>query len=331
MFRIQQLIQPGRRVTGGRIAFPLLALGAVCVALYAQAHGNNVQHARVTVAAPAGATLPVPATRRGPALPSRATVVQVANADADDSRESYALVRNGQEGITMSGSLDDIDAIKAARDRLDRDFIWFRHDDKDYVVVDPATVARAQEAWREVEALNPQMEALGKLMETHSGKLEALSEKMEQLSESHEATPAMEAAEERMQALGEQQQQLAEQQVQVAADMDNAGTAQRDAMSGRMDALSAQMDALSRQMDEQSRVLDAESRRLDANLKPIDALARQMDEASKPMEALSLQMDALGKQQEQHAQAGERELRKLIKGALEQGLAQPAPGATSRQ
>ena len=33
----------------------------------------------------------------------------------DDSRAGYALVRKDREGISMSGDLDDVDAIRAAR------------------------------------------------------------------------------------------------------------------------------------------------------------------------------------------------------------------------
>jgi beta-lactamase regulating signal transducer with metallopeptidase domain len=329
MSRIQQLIQPGRRAVGGRIAFPLLGLAAACIALYAQAQGLRIENP-VTVPR-AVAEVPVPAVASGPVLAQRAAVAQVTRIRDDEPRQAFALVRKGQDGINMSGSTDDIEAIKAARDSLDSDFLWFRRADKAYVVVDPATVARAMEAWREVDKLEPQMRALGDQMEVHGDKLEALGAKMEQLASQHQPTPAMDAASRRMEQLGEQQAQLGNRQARLAAGMAQASEAERDALEAQMDSLSEQMDALGEQMDQQSTVLDAEAERLDANQKPMDALSREMDQASKPMEALSTRMDALSKQQEQHVKQAELELQKLVSEALAQGLARPAPGAASKQ
>ena len=329
MSRIQQLIQPGRRAVGGRIAFPLLGLAAACIALYAQAQGLRIEN---PIAVPrTAAEVPVPAVASGPVLTPRAPVAQVTRIRKDEPREAFALVRKGKSGITMSGSMDDIDAIEAARDSLDSDFLWFRRADKAYVVVDPATVARAMDAWREADKLEPQMRALGDQMEVHGDKLEALGAKMEQLASHHQPTPAMDAAARRMEQLGEQQEQLGKKQARLAAGMAQASETERDALEAQMDTLSEQMDALGEQMDQQSESLDAEARQLDANQKPMDALAREMDQASKPMEALSTQMDALSKQHEQHVKQAELQLQKLVSEAMAQGLAKPAPGAASKQ
>ena len=214
-----------QRVTAGRIAFPLLGLAAACIALYAQAQ----------VAQPAATPAPV-AAASAPARPMPKPIVQPSAQPQPPpraghahpcrrQRDAYALVRKDRDGFTMSGSSDDIDAIEAARDRLDSDFLWFRRDDQAYVVVDPATFARAQAAWREVDRLSPQMEALGAQMEVHGDKLEVLGEKMSQLGVAHQLSPEMKAAQLQIERLAGEQQALAGQQMRLAADMSRADDA----------------------------------------------------------------------------------------------------------
>jgi beta-lactamase regulating signal transducer with metallopeptidase domain len=330
MSRIQQLVQPGRRTTGGKVAFPLLGLAAACIALYAQAEVSTPHS--VSIPAPVTTAIPTPSVTRGPVLQPRAVVAQVTRIAAHDTGDGYALVRKDRDGFSMSGSTDDVDAIKAARASIDSDFLWFRHGDKAYIVVDPATVSRAKDAWREVDRLSPQMEALGAQMEVHGDKLELLGGKMELLAAHHKISPAMETAAHRMEQLGKQQQGLAGQQMRLAADMmETADDARRSKLQAQMDALDEQMDALSEQMDQQSNVLDTESEQLEANQRPMEALGRQMEEASKPMEALGAQMEVLGKEQEKHVKAAEIELQKLVSAALAQGLAKPAPSPAGKQ
>lgn len=329
MSRIQQLIEPGRRTASGKIAFPLIGVAAACIALYAQAQAASP--AAATFAPPNATNVPAPAVSRGPVLETHAAVAQLKNIEANDTDKAFALVRKGVESISMSGSTDDIDAIKAARANVDSDFLWFRRGDRAYVVVDPTTVARAKAAWRDVDKLSPRMEELGKQMEVHGTKLEQLGAKMEQLSAHRRATPAMEDAARRMAQLGVQQQGIAKQQARLSVEMMDADEAQREKLQARMDVLTEQMDAMIGLMDEQNEVLEAQTEQLEASQQPMEALGDQMEEASRPMEALGEQMEALGEQQEKHVRIAERELEKLIDAALEQGLAKPAPGRASHQ
>lgn len=360
MSRIQQLVQPGRRATGGRVAFPLLGLAAACIAMYAHAQVVESRSASPSAAvvprAPAAATaaasspasaaapvavsapaarpdaapLPAPAASDGPVLQPRVAAAQVSRID-DRTDEAIALVRDGRDGFSMSGSSDDIPAIEAARARIDGDFLWFRRGGKAYVVDDPATVAGVSEAWREADELGARMRALGDEMEVHGARLEALGAQMEQLASRHRPSPAMEAASARMGELAEEQQRLAGRQVRMAEQMARAGEGEREALESRMQALDSQMDALSEQMDRQGEALETESRRLEAGRAPMEALGERMEEASKPMEALGEQMEALGERQEAHVDLAMRETRKLIDAALQRGLAKPAPVAAGRQ
>ncbi|MFC3551686.1 M56 family metallopeptidase [Lysobacter cavernae] len=311
MSRIEQLVRPGHRASAGRIAFPLLGIAAACIAFYAQA--------QIAKDPPTASSQP------------RTIAAQTIRLHSGERDEAYALIRKGRDGITLSGSTDDLPAIESARRSLDGDFIWFRRDDKAYVVLDPALITRAEAAWNESRKLGDRMEALGDQMEVHGDKMEVLGEQMEQLSARREDNPAMDAATRRMETLATQQQNLAEKQSKLARAMARSNDAEQEQLSREMDALSKQQDALSQQMDQQADIIDAQAKRLQAQAQPMEALGRQMEAASKPMEALSAQMEVLSKQHEKVIATAERDLQKLINEAMGKGLALPAPGAIRAQ
>jgi beta-lactamase regulating signal transducer with metallopeptidase domain/PAS domain-containing protein len=335
MSRIQQLVQPGRRVAGGKIALPLIGLAAACIALYANAEQvpRPVPAAVATAsvqAMPAPLAIPHPTIASGPVLamaaaaPAAAPATETRTIRHRDDGDSYALVRKGERGITMSGSSDDIAAIEAARARADRDFIWFSRKGAAYVIDDPATVSRANEAWRDTNAIGKQMETLGAQMQVHGDRMQGLGTQMEKLTAGHQETPEMRSAVAAITALAGKQQALATQQASLGAEMVNADDARRDELERRMDKLGAEMDALSTQMDQHQATLDAATETLEANQAPIEALGRQMEEAGKPMDALGKQMDVLGEQQEASVKRAEATLQALISDAMQRGLAKPA-------
>ncbi len=303
MSRIEQLVRPASRRNGGRIAFPLIGLVAASLAFYA--------HAQIDGAA-----------KNDPVADGdKANYIRLRD---DHKGPSYAIVRKGREGMTMSGSGDDIDEIRAARSKLGSDFIWFRKDNQAFVVSDPAMVQRATQAWAEADKLGDRMGALGDQMEVHGRKMEALGEQMEGLAEGPEGE-AMEAAGTRMEELGRRQGEVAARQAELATAMIDADEAGRARLQREMDALGKQMETLSAQMDEQARVMDTHSERLEARMRPMEALGRQMEEAGKPMEALGEQMDALGEQMDKLSEKAEKETLALIDEAVAKGLAKPVP------
>ena len=341
MSRIQRLVMPDRRlphrhVAGGRIALPLIGIAAACIALYANAEqlqrpAPAIAAAASANASPAPAAIPHPTIASGPVLavtaaaPAAAPAAESRTIRLHDGGDSYALVRKGERGITMSGSSDDIDDIEAARARADRDFIWFRRGGDAYVIDDPATVARANEAWRDMDVLGKKMEALGSQMRVHGDRMQVLGTQMEKLTADHHETPEMRKAIAAINALAGKQQALAMQQASLGAEMATADDARRDTLERQMDKLSEDMDALSSQMDQHQSTLDAATETLEANQAPIEALGRQMEEAGKPMDALGKQMDALGEQQEASAKRAETTLQTLIADAMQRGLAKSAP------
>ena len=82
-----------------------------------------------------------------------------------DDGEEYALV--GEEGA--HARLSNVDGqhkaeIDKARQMTHGHFLWFRHDDKSYIVDDPAIVAQVEAMEKPVDDLSEQMKALGKQM-----------------------------------------------------------------------------------------------------------------------------------------------------------------------
>lgn len=239
--------------------------------------------------------------------------------------ESFALVRKGRDGITMSGDSKDIDAIRDAQRRIDGDFLWFRRQDKAYIVRDPALLARADQAWQSVDKFDGQMDALSRQMDSHNDRMEALNQQIEALNAEHVETPAMAEATRKIQSLADQQQAMARQEEQLARQDDRGDDSKRAALERQMAALDAQTEALDQQMERLNQQLEAENARLEASRKPMEDLERQMEQAAQPMEAVGKQMEALGKQQERAAAIADRAILELIDQALDKGLTTPAP------
>jgi hypothetical protein len=347
MSRIQRLVRPaGRAHPAARVLFPLLGLVAAGMATYSFAAIDDRADAPDSIAyvEPASAVdAAAPADDIGPA----GTVVTVQPStpedDADDERgfthdggpiyvnsdkdkrhrDLYALVSKHGDDINTKGSID-MSSIRLIERLDDGQFLWFRRDGNDYLISDPAVLARAAEAWRETDALAKQMEPLSREMERHGERMEALGERMEALSRHMERSPETRQAERRMRELSEQQSELGDLQSELGERMGEADSeAERDALAAKMDALSTKMDALGEQMDREAEIMDAEARRMDERRKPMDALAREMDEAGKPMDAIGKKMDVIGSKIDVAARKAEAEVRKLIDEAMARNLHRP--------
>ena len=304
MSRIQHLIRPGQHALSWKVALPILGLSAICLTVFAQ--GN----APATAAAKPAAKAPVTVSDTSVTRPARG--------------DAYALVRDGHDSMTVSGNMFDIRAADKAKLSLQGDFLWFRHGGEAYVVQDPATLAKASEAWKPTEALSAQMEALSGKMEVHSKVMQGLGDKMEVMSKRGEpVSDEMEKTSDKMEALSQQQQAISQKMQQVSEQMRRADDNEREALDRKMEALQAQMEPLQTQMEKYSDTMNEHSRRMQAAHEPIQALSREMEQASKPMEALSQQMEALGRQQEKLSRQADRTIRTLIDDALKTGKAMP--------
>lgn len=308
MSRIQQLVRPQHRNLGFGVVLPIFVLTIAGLAFYANAQ-------------------PSPGAAGGA---DEADGVEVQGSlrirsHGDGSREGYALVRRDREGFTMSGDLEDVDTIRAARRKVDGDFIWFRRGKETFVVRDPALLARAEAAWRATDELDQRMEALEEQMEPHRLKMEEISERMDRLTPSDVEEAGIDEASQAIESLADQQADLAFEHHSLAREMRRAeGDTQREKLAEKMDALSKKQEALGRQMDEKSKALEALTDRIEEQHQPLEQLAREMEAASQPMEELGKRMEAVGKEIEQKAKAADQLIWSLIDEASRKGLATSA-------
>lgn len=332
MSRIRQLVRPERRAIGSAVALPLIGLAIAGAAFYAHAHLAPAQSTAATTAtthvpppapppAPAAPAAAVPAPPPPPPPPPKRLTIA-----SNDAQAGYALVRKDGDDFSVSGSNADNRDIEAAHQGIDGDFLWFRRDGKAWVVSDPATVARARQAWASTDALSEQMQGLNARMQPHSERMQALGQRMQALSADNAMeTPQARAASEQMQALGEQMGELGQRQAALAGRMATASEADAARLQREQDQLSREQQALSAQMERHAAVLEAAGKRMEAQHAPMEAIGKEMDAAGKPMEAIGKEMEALGARIEHEAGIADRQVRKLIDEAYAGGRARPAP------
>ena len=316
MPRIRQLIRPDRRNPGAVLLLPLLGLAVAGAGFYVHAQPAPARAA----AAPAPASAPAQAA--GPKPAAGARIARIGTGDG------YALVREGEDGMRMSGDLGDVEAIRAASRSVGGDFLWFRRDGRAWIVRDADTLARAHAAWRPVEAFDREMRELGARMHPHSERMQELGEHMQSLqSQAVTETPEMRAASQRIEGLGGEIRQLAQQQVALAHRMLTADAGQAVQLRAEADALDARQQVLRQDIERQAATIEADARRIEASHAPMEALGREMEAAGRPMEAIGKEMEAVGAQIERVAAVSDAQVRKLLDEAYARGLATPAPGA----
>jgi beta-lactamase regulating signal transducer with metallopeptidase domain len=344
MPRIQQLIRPQRRSAGALFALPVVGLALAGAAFYAQAHFAAPQEDAAAAATPAPAVAPVSAVLPAPAAapaaptpppatpaplpaPAAAPDAPVLPAPEPDERSSYAFVRKGKDGISMSGDIDDTDDIEAARSRIDADFLWFRRDGKAWVIRDADTIARARQAWAGTEGIEKEMQALQAQMKPHETRMKSLGERMQALEKVDAMeTPEARAALRNIEAMSTRVQALAERQVALARRMrqvDDDG--ERARIDLDREQLDRQQEALNAELERHNATIEALSARVAAQAMPREALAREMASASEPMQALGEKMSGVGQRIERAARIADRQVRTLIDQAYRDGRAEPVP------
>lgn len=275
---------------------------------------------------------PEPTTRRLSALPLLGLLLAAAigaHAGAEDASgahpnvhrislesrdQPYALVRDGDHGITMTGDSDDSLDVKQLRKHIQGDFLWFRDDGKSWVIQDPQVLARARAAWAPMDKLGEQMDAYGREMDKHGKAMDALGKEMGQAAAGIKPDQAkMHAFEVQMNELGRKMGKLSEQ-------MAFAKDGERERLNAQMAGLNAEMSALGAKMgaaaaEDSARI--AEQR--------MNEVSHRMNEAGKPMNELGRKMNALGKDMERESHAADKTVRALVRDAVARGLAHPAP------
>ena len=310
MSRIQRLVvRPHAGTADWRVLIPLAGVALVALAAYAKAPPA------AAAASPAASVAPAPQAWR-----------QLA--DERRRHAPYALVREGEDGIMLSGDLDDVADVKQTRQHLHGDFLWFRRGDTAYVVQDPAVLARAHAAWGPAEALGQQMEAIGAQMKPYGDKMEALGARMEVLSKQSEPFRRdMEKASRDIEPISARQGALGEKMGALGARMASArGELEREKLQAEMEALQAQMEPLSEKVEQVNAVMRRHQADMDRWQGPMAKLGEEMRVAGEPMKPLAEKMRALGDRQAGLTLKADAEVQALIEQSLREGKALPARG-----
>ena len=314
MSRIQSLLRPQPRASAGIVLLPVAGLALACLGVVAYAQSAQTR-------APAAV---VPKITVGALTASGATAAARSSA-ARDATETYALVDGDSDQLSISGSSDETDAIRAAKTRIDGDFLWLRRDGKAYVMRDPATLDRVRTAWSTQAHYAREMEALSAQMQARSEEMQALGQRVETAVTASQETPGMRKAIDALEAMAKRQGVLAEQQAALATTMASDPSDEKAMAEAerKIEALDAQMEALDAQMEMLQNAVESESEKMAAELAPVEALEREMEAASAPMEAIGAQMEALGREQEREMTRIDRDIRGIIDDAVAKGLASP--------
>jgi len=99
-------------------------------------------------------------------------VLLVLAAASAEARDSYVLHFSAGNSTTISGSLEDFNAVKGT---LSGDYLWIRHDGRSYVITDRAKLAEAWDYFAPERELRPQQRGI----ERETRKLERESDALE--------------------------------------------------------------------------------------------------------------------------------------------------------
>jgi beta-lactamase regulating signal transducer with metallopeptidase domain len=243
---------------------------------------------------------------------------------SDHRRDAYALVRAGKDGMTMSGDSGDDARVEHLRQNVRGDFLWTRHDGKEYIVQDPEIIAGVVQAWSATEALGKQMDALGKQMDVPGKRMEELGRQMQALEmDRHPEGKAMEESGEQMGALGREQGAIAVEMAGLELQMQGADRAQRDRLRAKLEAERARMEPLKERMKQLAAEMARRGQEMEKQREPMEALAKQMEAEREPMEAVGRQMRLLGRQMEERSHEADRAAREQLDRAIREGKAAP--------
>ncbi|HXU22289.1 MAG TPA: M56 family metallopeptidase [Verrucomicrobiae bacterium] len=201
----------------------------------------------------------------------------------------YVIV-SGDSPILMSGNSEDVEHATSLRNKIKGDYIWFQHDEKNYVIRDQATVQRAKDLFKPEEELGQKQDALGKQQEALGDQQRELAKKMEAV---HVQIPDMTGDIQKLEAqmkqlsAGGTQQQLGDLQRQIGELQHKIGESQYQAGDQQ------------RQIGEQMR-----------------ELGRQQGEIGR-------QQGELGRQQAEASQQANQQMKQLLDDAVTRGTAQP--------
>ena len=226
----------------------------------------------------------------------------------EDWNRGRAFMLTHGEGNILSGSRRDHERAAAWR-RGDEEVLWFRRDDHEWVIRDPAILARARKLWE------PQHELGRRQAELGEGQAELGTEQAE---------------------LGRRQAELGAEQAELAAQQAELG-----ARMAEVDARAAALAAREyRAGEEERRQLREKRRQIDAEREPLEEraselgramgelgrrqgeLGRAQGELGRRQGQLGARQGVLGREQGRLGRIAEREVWKILDEAVASGSAE---------
>lgn len=253
----------------------------------------------------------------------------LARAQAEPKKQDvqYAIVSKKKDGITRSGPGAANKELWRLRAKLEDDFFWFRSGGKDYVVSDPALVARAR-------ALHQPMEELGGRMGALGGEMGEVGRRQGDIGRQQGDVGRKQGEIGRKQGeIGRQMGEIGRQQgvlgtrmekVERQLDNDNLKPAERKALEKQLAELEASMHALDKKMEALEAPMEALGREMEEAARPMEGLEQKMEEAGKPMKELEARMKELSAKMDVLSREADAGMKKLADEALASGKARPA-------
>ncbi len=196
----------------------------------------------------------------------------------DDGFGGRYVIVSGDSPILMSGNSEDVEHATSLRNKITGDYIWFQHDEKNYVIRDKATVERAKELFKTEEGFNQKQDALGKQQQALGDQQRELGKKMEavrvQIPDMSADMQKLEAQMKQLSAggtqeqLGDLQRQIGELQRRIGESQFHAGDQQRQ-VGEQMRDLGRQQAEIGRQQGELGRQQAEASRQANEQMKQL--------------------------------------------------------------
>ncbi|HTG35318.1 MAG TPA: M56 family metallopeptidase [Thermoanaerobaculia bacterium] len=171
--------------------------------------------------------------------------------------DSYVLLYGDDDSATMSGSSDDLRRVKRMRTNSHEDFLWFRHDGKEYVVRDAALLKQVKDLSKAQGELGGRQGELGGRQGALGAKQGALGAKQGTLGAEQGALAADRARrggdaddrdlERRERELDRKQEELSRQQEELGR--------QQEVLGKQQEELGRQQEELGRKAEREMKML----------------------------------------------------------------------------
>jgi bla regulator protein blaR1 len=232
-------------------------------------------------------TPPTPATPPTPPTPDIGIAAKHMDIDTERNATRGMAIFDGDDFV-LKGSDNDLDKVRQLH-KGNEPMIWFRRDDKAYVVHDANTMRKARQAMEPVQHLAQQQGGLAGEQGELAGRQEGLAD--------------------REKALADRQVQLADRRAQLEA---------------RVAELEADKAAASATRDAQAelRSLDGEQAGID---RETQSIAQEAQAISARQAEMSTRQAAMSAREKAASELADQQLDRLLDDALSKGLAQPVP------